>query len=107
SVTGLRAAVIPHYNNAEGGTHDTRYCYMGERRLRMLEELLPEGVDILGVEEHTAAIFDIDLGTVSIRGRGGLTWRRKGGSQRFETRTTLPVSELGAGLAADGDSAPA
>ena len=23
---GLRAAVIPHYNNAEGGTHDTRYC---------------------------------------------------------------------------------
>ena len=23
--TGLRAAVIPHFNNAEGGTHDTRY----------------------------------------------------------------------------------
>ena len=64
SVTGLRAAVVPHYNNAEGGTHDTRYCYMGERRLRMLEELLPEGVDILGVDEHTAAIFDIDAGTV-------------------------------------------
>ena len=61
-VTGLRAAVIPHYNNAEGGTHDTRYCYMGERRLRILEELLPEGVDILGVDEHTAAIFDIDGG---------------------------------------------
>ena len=26
--------VIPHYDNAEGGTHDTRFCYMGERRLR-------------------------------------------------------------------------
>jgi len=70
--------VIPHYNNAEGGTHDTRYCYMGERRLRMLEELLPDGVDVLGVDEHTAAIFDIDAATVTIRGRGGLTWRRKG-----------------------------
>ena len=104
-VTGLRAAVVPHYNNAEGGTHDTRYCYMGERRLRILEELLPEGVDILGVDEHTAAIFDIDAGTVSIRGRGGLTWRRKGISERFENGTTMPVSALAAGLA--GHPAPA
>ena len=94
SVTGVRAAVVPHYNNAEGGTHDTRYCYMGERRLRMLEELLPDGVDVLGVDEHTAAIFDIDAETVSIRGRGGLTWRRKGVSQRFENGTTVPVSAL-------------
>src|SRR5580704_1448071 len=107
SVTGLRAAVVPHYNNAEGGTHDTRYCYMGERRLRMLEELLPEGVDILGVDEHTAAIFDIDAGTVSIRGRGGLTWRRQGVSQRFENGTTMPVSALGADLVTSGDPATA
>ncbi|HTA09947.1 MAG TPA: hypothetical protein VK836_15620, partial [Streptosporangiaceae bacterium] len=27
----LRVALIPHYDNAEGGTHDTRYCYLGER----------------------------------------------------------------------------
>ncbi len=95
-ITGLRAAVIPHYNNAEGGTHDTRYCYMGERRLRILEDLLPDGVDILGVDEHTAAIFDIDARTVEIRGRGGLTWRRKGVSQRFENGTTIPVGALAA-----------
>jgi hypothetical protein len=103
SATGLRAAVIPHYNNAEGGTHDTRYCYMGERRLRILEELLPEGVDILGVDEHTAAIFDLDAATVSIRGRGGLTLRRRGRSQRFESGTTLPVSDLAAQGIASGD----
>jgi hypothetical protein len=105
--TGLRAAVVPHYNNAEGGTHDTRYCYMGERRLRILEELLPEGVDILGVDEHTAAIFDIDAGTVSIRGRGGVTWRRKGASQRFENGTTIPVGALAAGMGPAAGSAPA
>src|SRR5512134_3853640 len=29
-------AVIPHFDNAEGGTHDTRFCYMGERRLQAL-----------------------------------------------------------------------
>src|SRR6202050_385087 len=97
SITGLRAAVVPHYNNAEGGTHDTRYCYMGERRLRMLEELLPEGVDIIGVDEHTAAIFDLDAATVTIRGRGGLTLRRQGRSQRFEDGTPLPIGDLEAG----------
>ena len=30
-------AVIPHYDNAEGGNHDTRFCYLGERRLDSLE----------------------------------------------------------------------
>ena len=26
---GLKVAVIPHYDNAEGGRYDTRYCYLG------------------------------------------------------------------------------
>jgi hypothetical protein len=34
---GLKVAVIPHYDNTEGGTHDTRFCYLGERRLRLME----------------------------------------------------------------------
>jgi cyanophycinase-like exopeptidase len=107
-ITGLRVAVVPHYNNAEGGTHDTRYCYMGERRLRMLEALLPDDVDILGVDEHTAAIFDLDAATVSIRGRGGLTLRRRGKSQRFENGTTLAISDLARdALTRDGDGEPA
>jgi len=105
SATGLRVAVVPHYNTAEGGTHDTRFCYMGERRLRMLEELLPDGVDILGVDEHTAAIFDLGAGTVSVRGRGGMTLRRKGMSERFENGTTLPVTELAAISGGDGVAA--
>src|ERR1700680_630823 len=41
---GVRCAVIPHYNNQEGGTHDTRFCYMGEPRLRLLESMLPDDV---------------------------------------------------------------
>ena len=55
--TGLRAAVVPHYDNAEGGTHDTRFCYMGERRLRILEAALPAGAFVLGVDSHTALIW--------------------------------------------------
>ncbi|MFN2568590.1 MAG: hypothetical protein ABR564_03190, partial [Candidatus Dormibacteria bacterium] len=102
--TGLRAAVVPHFNNAEGGTHDTRYCYMGLRRIRILEEQLEDGVDILGVDEHTACIFDLDRSTVTVRGRGAVTLRRQGMERRFEAGHTFPISELRA--AGDGRQAP-
>ena len=29
AIAGLSVAVIPHFNNAEGGNHDTRFCYLG------------------------------------------------------------------------------
>jgi cyanophycinase-like exopeptidase len=66
---GLRAAVIPHYDNAEGGTHDTRFCYLGERRLRVLESMLDTDTIVLGVDEHTAGVFDLDTDTVTVLGR--------------------------------------
>jgi cyanophycinase-like exopeptidase len=94
--TGLRAAVIPHYSNAEGGTHDTRYCYMGERRLRILEAMLPEGCDILGVDEHTAAIIDIDAATMSVLGRGRVTWRRRGVERHWRAGEVVALDSVGA-----------
>ncbi|MEJ2520234.1 MAG: hypothetical protein P8Y91_07825, partial [Desulfuromonadales bacterium] len=29
---GFDLVVVPHWNNAEGGTHDTRFCFMGKPR---------------------------------------------------------------------------
>ncbi len=92
--TGLRAAVIPHYSNAEGGTHDTRYCYMGERRLRILEATLPEGCDILGVDEHTAALIDIDAATISVLGRGRVTWRRRGVERTWQAGEVVALDSV-------------
>jgi hypothetical protein len=93
SAIGVRCAVIPHYNNQEGGTHDTRFCWMGERRLRHLESMLPDDLLIFGVDEYTACIIDIDAQSVTVRGRGGVTLRRRG-VERFWERTTFPLSEL-------------
>src|SRR5215471_10553645 len=56
---GPDLAVIPHYDNAEGGTHDTRYCYLGERRLAVMERELPPDAAVLGVDEHTALVVDM------------------------------------------------
>src|ERR1700730_4228598 len=107
---GIRAAVIPHFNNAEGGTHDTRFCYMGERRLRLLEAMLDEGAAVLGVDEHTACILDLGAGTATVRGNGGVTLRRGGGRRRFESGATLPIDALRPGgeavVAATGRPTP-
>jgi hypothetical protein len=70
---GLDAVTIPHFDNAEGGTHDTRFCYLGERRLRAMEALLPAGSWVLGVDEHTAMLLDLAAGRVRVEGRGGVT----------------------------------
>lgn len=74
--TGLNAVIVPHFDNAEGGTHDTRFCYMGERRMRMLEELLPPETFVLGVDEHTGVSFDLDSQTIEVFGRGMMTVRK-------------------------------
>ncbi len=41
SAIGIAAAVIPHWNNADGSDHDTRFCFLGQKRLEMLESRLP------------------------------------------------------------------
>jgi cyanophycinase-like exopeptidase len=103
-VVGVRAAVIPHYDNAEGGNHDTRFCYLGERRLAILERELPDGAYVLGIDEHTGMIVDLDADTVEVVGKGGLTIRRGGASIRFESGSVLSVEVLRTG--GDGGAVP-
>lgn len=94
---GLPVAVIPHYNNAEGGHHDTRFCYLGERRLAMMERLLPDGAFVLGLDEHTGVILDLEADTASVVGLGVLTLRRGGRSTEIRTGETVPIDMLRAG----------
>jgi hypothetical protein len=92
--TGLRAAVVPHYDNAEGGNHDTRFCYMGERRLRILEAQLPPDAFILGVDSHTALVLDLDRGTAAVSGLGGITVRVDGRSAIFPGGSEVGIEAL-------------
>ena len=95
AATGLRAAVVPHYDNAEGGGHDTRFCYMGERRLRALEAMLPEGAFVLGVDSHSALLLDLEAGVATITGLGGVTVRVDGRSTRFTGGEGIAIDALG------------
>jgi hypothetical protein len=94
AATGLRAAVVPHYDNAEGGNHDTRFCYMGERRLRILERQLPPDTFVLGVDSHTALVLDLDRGSASVSGLGGVTIRVDGRSAALPSGSETSIDAL-------------
>ena len=60
-----------------------------------MEAQLPASGWILGVDEHTACVFDLVADTFSVSGRGGVTVRRDGVDlARFETNTTAPIDSL-------------
>ena len=93
-VLGLKVAAIPHYDNAEGGTHDTRFCYLGERRLAVLERELPADAAVLGVDEHTALILDLVTEEAEVVGRGGATVRKAGVSTVLPSGSRITLPEL-------------
>ena len=90
----MRVAVVPHYDNAEGGTHDTRFCYLGERRLARLEGELPDDVFVLGIDSHTALLLDFESGRASVEGIGGVTVRVAGRSRVLADGAVLAIADL-------------
>jgi len=103
---GLPVAVVPHYDNAEGGNHDTRFCYMGERRLRVLEAELPDEVFILGIDGHTALVIDLDAGSASVLGLGTVTVPKGRPRKVYPAGSEASIAELVAAATAGGDAAP-
>ncbi len=91
---GLDIVVIPHWNNAEGGNHDTRYCYMGEKRFLALEQQLPPEKTVLGIDEHTACILDFSTGRAYVEGIGQITIRCGGFEQRYGRGETITIEQL-------------
>lgn len=68
---------ITHWNNKEGGTKlDTRFCYMGEERLTKLLKMIPKETTTIGIDEHTAIIFDFTQKIIYIDGSGNAILKR-------------------------------
>jgi hypothetical protein len=93
-LAGIAAAVVPHYDNREGGSHDTRFCYLGETRLAALESELPDEVGVLGVDEHTAVVLDLASGSLAVTGAGTLSIRRRGTTSTVAAGEHLTVDRL-------------
>lgn len=91
---GLELAIVSHWNNAEGGTFDTRYCYMGQPRFDLLERLLPGSTTVLGIDEYTACIIDLGAGECTVMGAGEVTVRRAGQESKVEAGTSFSLELL-------------
>jgi hypothetical protein len=91
---GINASVIPHYDNAEGGSHDTRFCYLGERRLRVLESRMSSDEYVLGVDEHTGLVIDLERESAAVVGNSGITLRKGDREVRRTAGDVLTLAEL-------------
>ena len=88
----LSCSVIPHFNNKEGGNHDTSYSYVGKNRI---EKLLKQSYsNILGIDEHTALIISGKEGLFQVKGLGKLTVINKKGVHEFDNGTAENLSIL-------------
>jgi hypothetical protein len=93
---GLRATVVPHFNNAEGGTHDTSCCWIGRRRLAALRAEVPD-LPVVGIDEHTALVIDLTSGTATVHGQGGLHLLLGDGVTHYDAGSSLDLwAQLGA-----------
>lgn len=91
---GINASVIPHFDNAEGGSHDTRFCYLGERRLRALEEMMGDDEFIIGVDEHTGLVLDLDQEQATVVGNSTVTLRKGDRQLVYATGDSFPLQVL-------------
>ena len=94
SALGFKAVVIAHYNNAQGGTHDTRFCFVGERRMKVLENQLDPDIAILGIDEHTGISFDLDDGKAEVFGKGVITYKKGGLEKTFANKAVFDTKEF-------------
>ena len=82
--SGLELAIAPHWNNSEGGAaFDTRYCFIGKRRLKKMESLLPETATLAGIDENTACTFDLAARQCEVIGAGRVILRHRGQEKTF------------------------
>lgn len=93
---GLRVVFVPHWNNREGGAElDTSRCYMGRERFEQLVGMLPSGITVVGIDEHTSLAMDLHAETCRVLGAGTVTVLREGREKVVASNTDFPIRDLG------------
>lgn len=63
--------IIPHWNNREGGKKlDTSRAWMGKKRFEKLMARIPSAEKVMGIDEHTAMIVDLQSKEITRMGKG-------------------------------------
>ena len=86
---GINCAIIPHFNNAEGKDYDTSCCYLGLERLKKLEQQLPAGTVVIGIDEHTGLTYDLEKQIFSKTGKWNINTITHGDVTLLELNTDI------------------
>lgn len=93
---GLPLVFIPHWNNKDGGEGlDTSRCYMGVSRFEELVEILPNDQLIIGIDENTGLVIDLQTSCLHGVGQGNVTIINKRSREIIPPDTAVDLSELG------------
>ena len=90
-VFDIDCVVVPHFNNKEGGNHDTSISYLGAKRMEILQEIQP--TNILGIDEHTALIIDAKENLFEVEGLGQVTVINQNETQNFKNGEKYSLEE--------------
>jgi len=94
---GFPLIVVPHWNNNDGGEElDTSRCYIGQSRFDPLVEMLPEKMTVLGIDDHTSVVLDLDQGQCLVLGNGAAHVMRDGRVTDYAAGEEIPLAEIGA-----------
>ena len=89
---GLSCTVVPHFNNREGGNHDTSFSYVGKNRMSKLMEI--NYSNLLGIDEHTALIISGKENTFEVYGLGQVTVINEDKILEFKSGETYDLTTL-------------
>tara|TARA_B100000676_G_scaffold47009_1_gene45828 strand:- start:2216 stop:3223 length:1008 start_codon:yes stop_codon:yes gene_type:complete len=89
---GKDTIIVPHFNNQEGGDHDTSYCFIGKKRF----DNLVKGLDVIaiGIDEHTSLTFDLDKSIMGVRGLGNVYFLSKEGELRLKNGDEIKIKDI-------------
>lgn len=93
---GLKLVILPHWNNSDGGEElDTAHCFMGRQRFEALQSQLDMEATILGIDEHTAVIINIDDQTGKVMGKDSIHILKHGREWHIHKGENFPLRLFG------------
>ena len=84
--------VVPHFNNKEGGDHDTSHCFIGKKRFDNL--IKNRDILVIGIEEHTSITFNLNNSSIKVDGKGKVFLKSPKGVIEINSGETLGINEI-------------
>lgn len=93
---GAQVTFIPHWNNTDGGENlDTSRCFIGRERFNGLRDRLPKDQRVVGIDENTGLLIDLESKRCEVAGHGHVTLLQDRHEQAYKAGSSFSLDQLG------------